>query len=79
MHDPRGSHGLALAYMTSYRGACHKAHLVEAIEHGFAFYEGVGLEENYDGLTSEGKARMVRIGEDLGVPLNSLCMCEFEM
>lgn len=79
MHDPRGSHGLALAYMTSYRGACHKAHLVEAIEHGFAFYEGVGLEENYDGLTSEGKARMVRIGEDLGVPLNSLCMCEFEI
>jgi aldehyde:ferredoxin oxidoreductase len=79
MHDPRGSHGLALAYMTSYRGACHKAHLVEAIEHGLASYEGVGLEENYDGLTSEGKAPMVRIGEDLGVPLNSLALCEFEM
>lgn len=79
MHDPRGSHGLALAYMTSYRGACHKAHLVEAIEHGLASYADVGLEENYEGLTSEGKAPMVRIGEDLGVPLNALCLCEFEM
>ena len=79
MHDPRGSHGLALAYMTSYRGACHKAHLVEAIEHGLASYADVGLEENYDGLTSEGKAPMVRIGEDLGVPLNALALCEFDM
>jgi len=79
MHDPRGSHGLALAYMTSYRGACHKAHLVEAIEHGLAGYEGVGLEENYEGMTSVGKAPMVRIGEDLGLPLNALALCEFEM
>jgi aldehyde:ferredoxin oxidoreductase len=79
MHDPRGSHGLALSYMTSYRGACHKAHLVEAIEHGLASYADVGLEENYDGLSSEGKAPMVRIGEDLGLPLNSLALCEFEM
>ncbi|MCL4807149.1 MAG: aldehyde ferredoxin oxidoreductase family protein, partial [Thermoanaerobaculia bacterium] len=79
MHDPRASHGLALSYMTSYRGACHKAHLVEAIEHGLAGYTGVGLEENYDGMTSEGKAPMVRIGEDLGVPLNALALCEFEM
>lgn len=79
MHDPRGSHGLALAYMTSYRGACHKAHLVEAIEHGLAGYTDVGLEENYDGLSSEGKAPMVRIGEDLGVPLNALALCEFDM
>jgi aldehyde:ferredoxin oxidoreductase len=65
--------------MTSYRGACHKAHLVEAIEHGLASYTDVGLLENYEGLTSEGKAGMVRIGEDLGVPLNALAMCEFEM
>lgn len=79
MHDPRGSHGLALAYMTSYRGACHKAHLVEAIEHGLASYTDVGLNENYEGMTSEGKAEMVRIGEDLGLPLNSLALCEFEM
>ncbi len=79
MHDPRGSHGLGLAYMTAYRGACHKSHLVEAIEHGLASYTDVGLHENYEGLTSEGKAEMVRIGEDLGVPLNSLCLCEFEM
>lgn len=79
MHDPRGSHGLALAYMTSYRGACHKAHLVEAIEHGFAVYEGVGLEENYEGPRSAGKGAMVRIGEDLGVPLNALAICEFDV
>jgi len=79
MHDPRGSHGLALAYMMSYRGACHKAHLVEGIEHGMVMYEGFGLEENYEGPSSEGKGKMVRIGEDLGLPLNSLALCEFEM
>lgn len=79
MHDPRGSHGLGLAYMTSYRGACHKAHLAEAIEHGFQEYLGVGLKENYEGPSSEGKGRMVRISEDLGVPLNALALCEFEV
>ena len=52
---------------------------MEAIEHGLASYTDVGLLENYDGLTSEGKAGMVRIGEDLGVPLNALAMCEFDM
>lgn len=79
MHDPRASHGLGLAYMMSYRGACHKAHLAEAIEHGFQEYQGVGLEENYEGLSSENKGRMVRLSEDLGVPLNALALCEFEV
>jgi len=79
MHDPRASHGMALSYMMSYRGACHKAHLVEAIEHGLALYDGVDLEENYEGMVSEGKGKMVVIGENLGVPLNSLALCEFEM
>jgi aldehyde:ferredoxin oxidoreductase len=79
MHDPRGSHGLGLAYMMSYRGACHKAHLAEGIEHGFQEYKGVGLKENYEGPTSEGKGLMVRISEDLGVPLNALAICEFEV
>ncbi len=79
MHDPRGSHGLALSYMTSDRGACHEAHLVEAIEHGLASYADVGPEESSDGLTREGKAPMVRIGEDLALPLNALALCELEM
>jgi len=79
MHDPRGSHGMALSYMTAYRGACHKAHVVEAIEHGFTVFEGVGLEENYVGPSSAGKGKMVVIGENLGLPLNSLALCEFLM
>lgn len=79
MHDPRGSHGLGLAYMTSYRGACHKTHLAHGIEHGFQEFRDVGLKENYMGMSSEGKARMVRLSEDLGAPLNAIGMCEFDM
>lgn len=77
MHDPRGFHGMGLAYMTSIRGACHLMHLVFPVEQGIKTYPEVGLQENYIGQTSEGKAIMVKVCEDLGIPCNSLLICEF--
>lgn len=76
-HDPHGWHGLGLAYMMSTRGACHLQHLVHPIEQGMTLYDGIGLAEDYDGQTSAGKGKMVRIAEDLGVPCNALVLCEF--
>jgi len=77
MHDPRGFHGAGLAYMTSIRGACHLMHLAFPVEQGITTYAEVGFQENYIGQTSRGKAEMGKLCEDLGVPCNSLVICEF--
>jgi len=45
MHDPRGFHGLGLAYMNSNRGACHLQHTVQAVEQGMVAWPEVGLDE----------------------------------
>jgi aldehyde:ferredoxin oxidoreductase len=77
MHDPRGFHGMGLAYMTSIRGACHLMHLCLGIEQGITAYPEAGFQENYLGQASEGKAEMIKLCEDFGVPCNSLVICEF--
>jgi aldehyde:ferredoxin oxidoreductase len=77
MHDPRGFHGMGLAYMTSVRGGCHLMHFALPVEQGMSPYTEVGFQENYIGQTSEGKAEMVKLCEDLGLPCNSLVICEF--
>jgi aldehyde:ferredoxin oxidoreductase len=77
MHDPRGFHGMGLAYMTSIRGACHLMHLCLGVEQGITAYPEAGFQENYVGQSSEGKAEMVKLCEDLGIPCNSLVICEF--
>ena len=77
MHDPRGFHGMGLAYMTSVRGACHLMHVALAVEQGMCTYVEAGFQENYIGQTSEGKAEMIKLCEDLGLPCNSLVICEF--
>ncbi len=77
MHDPRGFHGMGLAYMTSIRGACHLMHLCLGVEQGMTTYPEAGFHENYIGQSSEGKAEMVKLCEDLGIPCNSLVICEF--
>jgi aldehyde:ferredoxin oxidoreductase len=77
MHDPRGFHGMGLAYMTSIRGACHLMHLALGVEQGMSTYTEAGFQENYMGQTSEGKAELVKRCEDLGLPCNSLVICEF--
>jgi len=77
MHDPRGFHGAGLAYITSIRGACHLMHLAFPVEQGITTYPEAGFQENYIGQTSEGKAEMIKLCEDLGLPCNSLVICEF--
>jgi aldehyde:ferredoxin oxidoreductase len=77
MHDPRGFHGMGLAYMTSIRGACHLMHFAQPVEQGMNTFAEAGFQENYIGQTSDGKAEMVKRCEDLGLPCNSLVICEF--
>jgi len=77
MHDPRGFHGMGLAYMTSVRGACHLMHLAQPVEQGMNTFIEAGFQENYIGQTSDGKAEMIKLCEDLGLPCNSLVICEF--
>jgi aldehyde:ferredoxin oxidoreductase len=77
MHDPRGFHGMGLAYMTSIRGACHLMHLCLGVEQGITAYPEAGFQENYVGQSSEGKAELIKLCEDLGIPCNSLLICEF--
>ena len=77
MHDPRGFHGMGLAYMTSIRGACHLMHLALPVEQGMNAFREAGFQENYLGQTSEGKAEMIKICENLGLPCNSLVICEY--
>jgi aldehyde:ferredoxin oxidoreductase len=79
MHDPRGWHGLGLAYMMSNRGACHNAHLMHPIEQGIATWTDLGFLENYDGQSDEGKGEVVKRAEDFGVPCNSIPLCVFDM
>jgi aldehyde:ferredoxin oxidoreductase len=77
MHDPRGFHGMGLAYMTSIRGACHLMHFALPIEQGMSPFIEAGFQENYIGQTSEGKAEMIKLCENLGLPCNSLVICQF--
>jgi aldehyde:ferredoxin oxidoreductase len=78
MHDPRGFHGMGLAYMMSNRGACHLQHMVMATEQGMASWPQLfDMEDSYTGPSGEGKARLVFNSENYGVLANSLCMCHY--
>ncbi len=71
MHDPRASHGQALAYAISTRGACHRSHLNQNLESGLSFYPEVGLEGPVDEKSSVGKGAMTVKSEDLSMILGS--------
>lgn len=77
MHDPRGYHGMGLAYMMSNRGACHLQHSCQAVEQGSVSWPEAGLEEEYTGNVSEGKAKMVYLAEGIGQMANAICICHF--
>ena len=47
------------------------------VEQGMSAYPETGLEANYKGPRSTGKAGMYLISENLGVPCNSACLCVF--
>jgi aldehyde:ferredoxin oxidoreductase len=78
MHDPRGFHGMGLAYMMSNRGACHLQHAVLAAEQGMASWPQLfPMKDDYQGTTSEGKAELVFHAENYGILGNSLAICHY--
>lgn len=78
MHDPRGFHGMGLAYMMSNRGACHLQHAVLATEQGMASWPQLfDMKDDYQGTTSVGKAALVFNSENYGILGNSLAICHY--
>ncbi len=69
-YDPRGAYGMALAYATSNRGGCHlRAYPIS--------YEILRKPVAVDRFSFEGKARMVKISEDMNAVVDSLTACKF--
>jgi aldehyde:ferredoxin oxidoreductase len=69
-YDPRGVYGMALAYATSNRGACHlRAYPIS--------YEILRKPVAVDRFTFEGKASMVKLSEDILAVVDSLTACKF--
>jgi aldehyde:ferredoxin oxidoreductase len=69
-YDPRGAYGMALAYATSSRGGCHlRAYPIS--------HEILRKPVATDRFSFNGKARMIKIGEDLNAVADSLTACKF--
>ena len=69
-YDPRGSYGMALAYGTSNRGACHlRAYPVSQ--------EILRKPVATDRFSFDGKARLIKVSEDTNAIVDSLSVCKF--
>jgi len=69
-YDPRGAYGMALGYATSTRGGCHlRAYPIS--------HEILRKPVATDRFTFAGKARIVKIAEDLNAVVDSLTACKF--
>jgi aldehyde:ferredoxin oxidoreductase len=69
-YDPRGAFGMALAYATSSRGGCHlRAYPIS--------HEILRKPVATNRFSFSGKARMIKIGEDLNAVADSLTACKF--
>ena len=69
-YDPRGAYGMALAYAVSTRGGCHlRAYPISN--------EILRKPVATDRFTFSGKARMVKIAEDMNAVVDSLTACKF--
>ncbi|MEC4684953.1 MAG: aldehyde ferredoxin oxidoreductase family protein [Nitrospirota bacterium] len=69
-YDPRGAYGMALSYVTSNRGGCHlRAYPIS--------YEILRKPVAVDRFSFVGKARMVKISEDINTVIDSLTACKF--
>jgi aldehyde:ferredoxin oxidoreductase len=69
-YDPRGSQGMGLLYATSNKGASH-------MEGDVAYEEVFGTPVKVDGLTTEGKAELVKRFEDSFALIDSAGLCVF--
>jgi len=79
MHDPRAMHGMALAYATSVRGACHTNDLTFSIEQGIIVWPEVGITGGYQQREGTGKGEMVVLSQNLGMIMNSSIICYMVM
>ncbi len=69
-YDPRGAQGHALEYATSNRGGCHvRGYMISP--------EILGVPEKLDPQTTEGKAKWVKIFQDLTAVIDSAGLCLF--
>lgn len=69
-YDPRGVYGMALAYATSNRGGCHlRAYPIS--------HEILRKPVATDRFSFEGKARIIKIAEDMNAVVDSLTACKF--
>ncbi len=69
-YDPRGIQGMGLTYATSNRGACHLRSYTVASE-------VLGIPEKTDPLSTDGKAELVKIFQDLTAFVDSSGICLF--
>jgi aldehyde:ferredoxin oxidoreductase len=69
-YDPRGAYGMALGYALSTRGGCHLR--AYPISHEI-FRKPVAT----DRFSFSGKARIIKIAEDLNTIIDSLTACKF--
>lgn len=75
MHDPRAMHAMGLSYATGVRGACHTNDITFGIAQGIFVWPEIGINGGYEQKSSEGKAELVKISQDLGMVFNSAVMC----
>lgn len=69
-YDPRGAFGMALAYALSSRGGCHlRAYPIS--------HEILRKPVATDRFSFAGKARIIKLGEDLNAVIDSLTACKF--
>jgi len=69
-YDPRGAYGMALAFVTSTRGACHlRAYPIS--------HEILRRPVATDRFIFSGKARIIKINEDMNAVVDSLTACKF--
>jgi aldehyde:ferredoxin oxidoreductase len=69
-YDPRGGYGLALAFCTSNHGACHLPAYSVA-------HEILRKPVATDRFSFSGKARIIKIAEDVNASADSLVACRF--
>jgi len=69
-YDPRGAYGMALGYAVSTRGGCH----LRAYPIG---HEILRKPVATDRFSFAGKARIIKIAEDLNAIIDSLTACKF--
>ncbi|MCK5665515.1 MAG: aldehyde ferredoxin oxidoreductase C-terminal domain-containing protein, partial [Thiotrichaceae bacterium] len=69
-YDPRGAYGMALGYALSTRGGCHlRAYPIS--------HEILRKPVATDRFSFSGKARIIKIAEDLNAVIDSLTACKF--